>query len=250
MLADNYNMTASESTGYKMNNKVGQTGSHQTFVYPVYMFLSCLLTAELNVIHTKFLLGVELTVISFLMPTAAGMLFGYTLARIKALSNQMAEMAYTDSLTEIYNRLHFNNFLRAEIDKVKRYGGNCSIIFLDIDQFKQINDSHGHSAGDEILKELSSIVSSANRSTDIFARYGGEEFIIMAASTNIDGAFDHAQRLQQDIEQRQFSTGQVTCSFGVTEFIPETDTLASLIKRVDEALYDAKAEGRNCVVKR
>jgi len=168
----------------------------------------------------------------------------------KVLSDRMTEMAHTDTLTETYNRLHFNDFLEAEIDKVKRYGGTFSIIFFDLDHFKQINDTHGHNIGDNILKEVTDIIKSANRSSDIFARYGGEEFVILAASTNMRGAYDHAKRLKRDIEQHQFSIGRVTCSFGVTEFIPGSDTMTTILERADAALYDAKAEGRNCVMKR
>lgn len=233
-----------------MINKFRQLLAHKFTTYAAYMFLSCLFTAELNVIHSKFLLDIELTPLSFVMPVAAGMLFGCLLAHIKLLSDQMTKMAYTDSLTHIYNRLHFNHFLEAEIDKVKRYGGTFSIIFLDLDHFKMINDTYGHSVGDKILQDVSSIIASANRISDIFARYGGEEFIVLTASTNIKGAYEHAQRLKKEVEQHQFSIGRVTCSFGVTEFIPGVDTMLSLIERVDAALYDAKAEGRNCVMKR
>lgn len=233
-----------------MINKFRQLLAHKIATYAAYIFLSCLFTAELNVIHSTFMIDVKLTVLSFVMPMAAGMLFGYLLAHIKVLSEQMTEMAYTDSLTHIYNRLHFNHLLEAEIDKVKRYSGTFSIIFFDLDYFKQINDSHGHVVGDEVLKDVSSIINKANRSSDIFARYGGEEFVILASSTNIEGAYGHALRLQQDIEQHQFSIGRVTCSFGVTEFIQGMDTQLSLIERADAALYDAKAEGRNCVMKR
>lgn len=233
-----------------MTNKMKEIESRKAFIYAAYMFLSCLFTAELNVIHSKFLLGIDLTPLSFIMPIAAGILFGYFLARIKLLSDQMSEMAYTDSLTGTYNRLHFNKFLESEINKVKRYGGTFSIIFFDLDCFKQINDTHGHIVGDKILREVAEIISNANRSSDILARYGGEEFIILTASTNITGAYEHALRLKEDIEQYPFTIGEVTSSFGVTEFIPETDNMSSLIARADAALYDAKAKGRNCVVKR
>ena len=239
IIRNNYNITAPRSTGHKMINKFRELTEHKGAIYAAYIFLSCLFTAELNIIHSKFLLGIDLTATSFVMPTAAGVLFGYLLAHIKLLSDQMTEMAYTDSLTKIYNRLHFNHFLEAEIDKVKRYGGTFSIIFFDLDHFKQINDTYGHLVGDKILEDVTDIISKANRSSDIFARYGGEEFIILTASTNIKGAYDHAQRLKRDVEQHRFDIGRVTSSFGVTEFIPETDTLSTLIERADAALYDA-----------
>jgi diguanylate cyclase (GGDEF)-like protein len=233
-----------------MLDKLRKSLQRKEAIYTAYIILSCAFTAELNIVHSKFIIGAEITAVSFIMPGLAGILFGYLLAYNRMLSDQMRKMAYTDSLTGLYNRLHFNQFLEAEIDKSKRYGSKLSIIFFDLDHFKQINDTHGHVVGDNILKEIALIISEANRSSDIFARYGGEEFIILAASTNIKGAHDHARRLKQDVEQHQFSIGRVTCSFGVTELIPETDTLSTLIERADAALYDAKAAGRNCVMKR
>ena len=221
--------------------------NNKTFIYVAYISLACAFTAELNVIHAKFLLGIELSYLSYIMPTFAGILFGYLLARIKLLGEQLKEIAYTDSLTDIYNRLHFNRLLESELDKVKRYGGKLSIIFFDIDHFKQINDTHGHPTGDVILKEITEVVSNSNRSSDVFARYGGEEFIILTASTNIEGAIEHAQRLKQDIEQHRFPIGRVTASFGVTEFDPASDDQKSILDRADKALYQAKSDGRNCV---
>lgn len=233
-----------------MVDKLRELLQRKEAIYTAYVVLSCMFTAELNIVHSKFIIGTEITAASFIMPVFAGIMFGYLLAHNRMLSDQMTEMAYTDSLTGLYNRLHFNHYLESEIDKAKRYGGKLSIIFFDLDHFKQINDSHGHVAGDNILKEIALIISKANRSSDIFGRYGGEEFIIVATSTNIKGAYDHARRLKKDVEQHQFCIGRVTCSFGVTEFIPETDTLSTFIERADAALYDAKAAGRNCVMKR
>ena len=221
--------------------------SNKILIYVAYISLACLFTAELNVIHTRFILGDELSSPSFIMPTFAGVLFGYLLARIKLLGNQLEGMAYTDSLTGIYNRLHFNRLLDSEIDKVKRYGGELSVIFLDIDHFKQINDTHGHPMGDVILKDITEVISSANRSTDIFARYGGEEFVILTVSTNATGAMEHAQRLRHKIEQHPFPIGRVTASFGVAECDTNSDGPLSLLERADKALYQAKSDGRNCV---
>lgn len=218
-----------------------------TFIYSAYITLACVFTAELNIIHARFILGLELTFLSFIMPTFAGILFGYLLARVKLLGDQLKEIAYTDSLTGIFNRLHFNRLLNAEIDKVKRYGGQLSIIFFDIDHFKQVNDTHGHPMGDQILKEIARVIAQANRSSDVFARYGGEEFIIFTASTGVAGAMEHAQRLRQDIEQHRFPIGRMTASFGVTGFSAEQDDLESILERADKALYQAKADGRNCV---
>jgi len=230
-----------------INTKSAQVFNKKTFIYFVYILLACVFTAELNVVHARFLLGIELTYASFIMPTFAGALFGYLLARIKLLGEQLEEMAYTDSLTGIYNRLHFNHLLDSEVDKAKRYGEQLSIIFFDIDHFKMINDTYGHPAGDAVLKEIARIISDANRCSDIFARYGGEEFIILTTFTDIKGAMEHAQRLRHDVEQHAFSIGQVTASFGVTGFNPSSDSQKSLLERADRALYQAKSDGRNCV---
>ena len=233
----------------KLHNNIKSTPvfNKKSFIYFVYISLACVFTAELNVVHARFLLGIELTYTSFIMPTFAGVLFGYLLARIKLLGEQLEEMAYTDSLTGIYNRLHFNHLLHSEIDKAKRYGEQLSIIFFDVDHFKQVNDTHGHPAGDAVLKEIADVISHANRCSDVFARYGGEEFIVLAAFTKIEGAMEHAQRMRKDIEQHDFQTGKVTASFGVTEFNSSSDDQESLLERADKALYQAKSDGRNCV---
>jgi two-component system cell cycle response regulator len=223
---------------------------HKLVIYLLYICICCLLTAILNIVHTIYVLRVELTFAAFIIPSVTGILFGATLAHIKILSEQLSKMAYTDSLTHIYNRLHFAHFLDAEIDKVKRYGGTFSIIFFDLDHFKMVNDNFGHLVGDAVLEKVTNIVSTANRSADIFARYGGEEFIILTPETNLRGALTHAERLRQDIEKANFKTaGHITSSFGVTEFIAESDTLENLLDRVDKALYLAKDNGRNRVEK-
>lgn len=226
------------------------TTKRKLVIYLLYVSLSCALTVLLNIIHNTYILKIEYTAVSFIIPTFAGLLFGLMLAHIKVLSTQLRDIAYTDSLTHIYNRLHFAHFLDAEIDKVLRYGGKFSIIFFDLDHFKEVNDNYGHPAGDEVLAKITAIVSKANRSADIFARYGGEEFIILTPETDLSGALIHAERLRSDIEKHEFKTvGKVTSSFGVTEFRPESDNVESVLERVDKALYLAKEYGRNRVEK-
>ncbi len=231
-----------------MNTKIAT--SNRLSTYLLYISLSSFFTAILNIVHTKYVLHIDFTATAFIIPLFAGILFGAMLAHIKILSEKLSKIAYTDSLTHIYNRLHFAHFLDAEIDKVKRYGGIFSIIFFDLDHFKEVNDNYGHLAGDMVLEEITKIVSSANRSADIFARYGGEEFIILTPETDLSGALIQAERLRNDIEKHEFKTiGHVTSSFGVTEFKVETDTVESLLDRVDKALYQAKEYGRNRVEK-
>jgi len=231
-----------------MNTAQEISPRRRKLTYVVFVVLSCVFTGELNVIHNKFVLNIPITTLSFLIPTLAGILFGYAMARIKLLSEEMELMAHTDALTNTFNRLHFKLVLASEIDKIKRYGGIFSIIFIDLDYFKKVNDEHGHLIGDDALKKTSEIISRVNREADVFARLGGEEFVILTSSTNLEGARIHAERLRRDIDQHTFDViGKLTCSFGVTEFIPESDDIVSLLKRADTALYKAKENGRNCV---
>lgn len=222
--------------------------SKKVMAYLLYIAISCLFTCSLNIIHAHFILNIPLTPEAFITPAFAGLLFGYLLARIKLLQEQMSLVAHTDPLTNIYNRLHFGHFLDAEIDRVRRYGGAFAIIYFDLDQFKKINDEYGHLVGDEVLKGVARVVKNANRRADIFARYGGAEFIILSPSTDAAGAGIHAERLRVDIEGQRFSKiNKLTCSFGVTEYKPEDDDVASLFKRADTALSHAKHQGRNRV---
>lgn len=226
------------------------SAKRKLLIYLFYIGLACCVTILLNIIHTLVALRIDLTAVSFIIPVLVGLIFGVMLGHIKTLSTTMTQIAYTDSLTKIYNRLHFAHFLDIEIDKAKRYGSTFSIIFFDLDYFKDVNDNYGHLVGDMVLEKITEIVSRLNRSADIFARYGGEEFIILAPETDVDGAFAHAERLRRNLEKHDFKpAGHITSSFGVTEFIPESDTLESLLDRADKALYLAKEYGRNRVEK-
>jgi diguanylate cyclase (GGDEF)-like protein len=216
--------------------------------YLFYVTISVGFTIVLNIVHSTYALRLPLSPVSFLIPTAAGIAFGLALAHIKSLSIRLQEMAYTDSLTQVYNRLHMTHFLEAEIERARRYHSTFSLILFDLDYFKKVNDEHGHQAGDKILQQVATLVTHSNRDADILARYGGEEFMILASATNIDGAVKHAERLRRDIAQHKFSIPlKVTASFGVAEFDPEDDDINSLIRRTDIALYNAKGRGRNCV---
>jgi diguanylate cyclase (GGDEF)-like protein len=120
---------------------------------------------------------------------------------------------------------------------------------IDIDYFKNINDTHGHIAGDKVLKTFCNVVKAKIRNTDIFARWGGEEFIIVCPNTKLENALIIAENLRKLVKNTTFEGVKgITCSFGVAEF-KQYETLDSLIKRADNALYTAKANGRDRVVK-
>ncbi|MBU0632070.1 diguanylate cyclase [bacterium] len=164
-------------------------------------------------------------------------------------ASQYEMKCVTDSLTGIYNREKFEIELNSEIQRVKRYSSDAfSIIFFDIDNFKKINDTFGHAAGDRVLKTIANIFKCTLRATDVFARWGGEEFVIIMSHTPLANATIAAEKLRQRIEKEQMEgVGSVTCSFGVSEFLEEDD-MQSIILRVDDAMYRAKKEGKNRVV--
>ena len=160
----------------------------------------------------------------------------------------LKKMAYNDPLTNIYNRQMFNKLMLTERENKKRHGDQLSIMMLDIDHFKEVNDTYGHDIGDRVLIALTQLVSKHLRANDIFARWGGEEFMILLPRTNVDIAYDKAQELRQIIEQYSDEViPKITVSFGVTELL-DTDKKQSCFIRVDKALYQSKIK-RNDVVK-
>ena len=166
---------------------------------------------------------------------------------MKDLNRQLEGAALTDSLTGIPNRLYFDQQLEANMISNQRYGMAFSVIMLDLDHFKRVNDDYGHPVGDRVLREFGQIVKQQLRPTDQFARWGGEEFIIATPHTSIDHALTVAERIRAVVAKRNFATvSRVTASIGVTEYQPG-ETAMALLERVDHALYRAKAAGRNQV---
>jgi len=160
------------------------------------------------------------------------------------------ELAITDPLTGINNRRHFYEVGEAILKLSHRSKDPLSILMLDIDHFKSVNDNYGHVIGDDILIHFSNKIRSQIRESDILARYGGEEFVVLLPKTNIDGAVEIAEKVRKHIEECPFSGGKlsvpVTVSIGVAEVKGER-LMRVLTQRVDEALYEAKENGRNRV---
>jgi diguanylate cyclase (GGDEF)-like protein/PAS domain S-box-containing protein len=165
----------------------------------------------------------------------------------KRLESELQTRATTDTLTQVYNRIKYDEIVKREIERAKRYYHPLSLIMFDIDHFKMVNDTYGHAVGDYVLQALTQIVKLDLRETDYLVRWGGEEFVIIAPDTDIKRAEILAERVRKSAEEYKFeSVGTVTVSFGVTQFTKE-DTEDSLIKRTDDALYCAKRLGRNRV---
>ena len=162
-------------------------------------------------------------------------------------SKKLEHKASFDMLTNIYNRQKLEELFINELIKIKK-GANLSVIFFDIDFFKKINDSYGHDVGDSVLTELALFVKQSIRNSDIFARWGGEEFIILLPGVQLEIAVDVAVKLRKKIRKSKFRhINSISCSFGVTE-ASNNDSIPSILKRADKALYKAKETGRDKVV--
>jgi diguanylate cyclase (GGDEF)-like protein/PAS domain S-box-containing protein len=163
------------------------------------------------------------------------------------VENQLEQLAVTDPLTGIFNRRRFTTILDVEIKRAARLHMPLSLIIFDIDHFKRINDDYGHPAGDQVLIQITRLVSANIRAYDSFARWGGEEFVILALNCNTDSTRRMAEKLRSVIEKHDFAEiDGVTCSFGTAE-LGAQDTADTLVKRADQAMYEAKSSGRNCV---
>lgn len=174
--------------------------------------------------------------------------------RNATLFRQAIKLAYTDPLTKTNNRTSFNDSLMREIKRSQRTSRNLSLIFVDIDHFKQINDTYGHECGDLALSSIAGRLLNNIRGSDAVFRYGGEEFVVMLSDTGLDDACMIAERIRQDIENHSFAYGMevlnATASLGVAS-LQGNDNCESIIKRADAAMYQAKEQGRNrvCVAK-
>lgn len=167
---------------------------------------------------------------------------------LKKILVEVERLSNTDPLTGLSNRLNFSRNFERELNRFQRYGQRFCIILMDIDHFKKVNDTYGHNIGDEVLKDVSTVLNETIRDVDIVARWGGEEFILLATANEVKGAAILAQRIREAIEGHDFpEVGKVTMSFGVAE-IREEDTLTTITVKADEALYQAKESGRNCVI--
>ncbi len=173
--------------------------------------------------------------------------FNETISKAKAESKRFYDIATKDHLTQIYNRQKFDEMLKQELQKAQAGLQLFSLILIDIDLFKQVNDRHGHEIGDTVLCTLVEIVKHHIREFDIFARWGGEEFIILIPKTTKENTIQKAENIRKSIEIHPFEkVGKITASFGITQY-KELDTESSIFRRCDEALYKSKENGRNCI---
>ena len=172
---------------------------------------------------------------------------------LQQANSKFRELAYRDGLTSVYNHRYFQKVFKTELERAVRYKHPVSLLMLDIDFFKKVNDTYGHTVGDDILRDVSAVFVRLVRNCDIVSRYGGEEFTIILPDTGAKGAKVLSQRLRRGIEQEKFDCGgqlvSVTISIGISSTDMEgiVPTRASLIECSDQALYKAKENGRNRV---
>jgi diguanylate cyclase (GGDEF)-like protein len=172
-----------------------------------------------------------------------------TLLEFKAYLDVCEEAAFTDHLTGLANRRRFERQLEREVARMQRFGHAFSLLMIDIDSFKDLNDSFGHDAGDEAIRRISKVLREGTRGIDLAARIGGEEFAVLLVETSKDGGFEVAERLRSAIKVLEIPTARhITASFGVAECPTDAQTANGVLKAADVALYEAKRNGRDRVV--
>lgn len=228
------------------------------FCLVLYFSGMIIMTLALFYLSSRFGLPLQIeivNVVSFTIVAAvmSRLMFFYNLndfshrQLIERQRHNLEELATKDPLTKAFNRRKFQELLHQEIALANRVQRTFSLAMFDLDHFKQLNDAHGHLAGDKALQNMSALVQQNIRATDSLVRWGGEEFIILAPDTNAAGMRQLSEKLRKILEEyRTPERLMVTASFGVTEHIPG-ESPETLIQRVDQALYTAKANGRNTV---
>jgi two-component system cell cycle response regulator len=172
---------------------------------------------------------------------------------LRETNKQLTVLSNTDALTQVFNRRHLMKMMVNEILRTNRYKTELSFLLIDIDNFKSVNDTYGHQAGDQILIDLCLRIGGVLRRTDVLARYGGEEFAILLYQVPLAGAEKVAEKIRFTIAEKPFQIGEkkvdITISCGISSYVEETtDTIDTIIMEADRALYEAKGSGKNKVV--
>ncbi len=187
----------------------------------------------------------------------ASLLSALSLPMTAALTNvvRIAEaerLSQTDDLTKLHNARFLRQYLIGELKRARRYGSTVTAMFIDLDNFKQINDQHGHLVGSHVLMEMAAVILASVRDTDVLSRYGGDEFVIVLPETNLEHAASVAERVRERISRHNFTGGRslrlsLTASFGIATFPIHAQSPQQLIAAADTAMYEAKAARKNCI---
>jgi len=171
----------------------------------------------------------------------------YWTLRLRSLNRELKRLSETDLLTGLYNRALLDARLRQEFERARRYGRPLSLVMLDIDHFKAINDEFGHLMGDKMLQVIAALARASLRTTDVLGRWGGEEFLVLCPETTAEDALAVAERIRAAVAQGQYPSRRAhSVSAGVASLGPQ-DSVDTLLQRADTALYQAKNSGRDRV---
>jgi diguanylate cyclase (GGDEF)-like protein len=171
------------------------------------------------------------------------------------LHETAARESVTDELTGLHNRRAFDDALASEVERAKRFGSDLGLVLIDLDSFKHVNDTYGHPQGDLVLREVARVLRDSSREIDHSARYGGEELAVILPGTDIEGAFNRAERIREEIEQLQIprldggGTLSITTSCGAAAVRSASADGRELVQAADDALYEAKHRGKNTSVR-
>ena len=194
----------------------------------------------------------ETVQVTFYLVSLVSLIFasnGFLLMAKESSDERVNLLARKDVLTEVWNRAHIEDVASQEIERFRRHGIPVSIVMIDLDHFKSINDRFGHSVGDQVLRKFCAKVKESIRVSDVLGRWGGEEFLLVLPNCPLDSAMDLAERIRIGVQKERFSgAGELSASFGVADFDPR-ENWDSWLNRADMALYQAKNEGRNRVIR-
>ncbi len=232
--------------------------------FPLYIESSSKISIPLGVIMLSSLKGFKKEDIVFLEHAAKELSITLDNAR---MHQKLNKLSITDELTGLYNRRYLNEFLERELNLAKRHNTQLSLLMMDIDNFKHVNDFYGHQLGDEVLRTVGQIIKDSIRSTDFGARYGGEEFTIVLPYTDFGGSFEVAKKIKEELSKYQFKglVENVTISIGIVNYpdceefnsgenindgsnTGKINTIDNLLKIADDFLYEAKSNGKNMIV--
>lgn len=233
-----------EVNGYELARRIREN--------PRTRFIPIILQSAARIAAEGFRLGAEVGALGFITdPTDLDLLLSRarTLLDFKAYLDTCEEAAFTDHLTGLANRRRFERQLEREIARTARYLHPFCLLMLDIDNFKRVNDTFGHEAGDEAIRRLAKILQEGIRGIDLGARVGGDEFAVILAETNLARGVEVAERLRQAIKAAEIpKVGSISASFGVAESPRCAQNTHELLACADAALYEAKHQGRNQVI--
>jgi len=167
---------------------------------------------------------------------------------LRVKNEELQRLSLTDGLTGLDNRRQLMQTLESEVERFRRHGHGFAVVMLDVDHFKDYNDSHGHLAGDDVLTRVGGLLRECTRGVDCSARYGGEEFVLVLPETSVDRAVEVAERIRARLAKEGFANGRITLSAGVAQFPKDGETPETILSSADAALYRAKGEGRDRVV--